>query len=51
MLRGEVATWRNKAGAAAGERSGEERHQPLLPSRERDDLDPPLAAFLRKVSH
>ena len=51
VLRGEVATWRNKVGTAADKRSGDERHQPLLPSRERNDLDPPLASFLRKVSH
>mmetsp|Transcript_13551 Transcript_13551/g.40975 ORF Transcript_13551/g.40975 Transcript_13551/m.40975 type:complete len:430 (-) Transcript_13551:85-1374(-) len=49
-LKGEVAEWRDKAKAVSGGKSGEERHEPLLPSRERDELDPELAAFLRKVA-
>lgn len=49
-LKGEVAEWRDKAKAVSGGKSGEERHEPLLPSRERDELDPELAAFLRKVT-
>ena len=49
-LKGEVATWRDKAASGGrGAGSGEERHEPLRPSRERDDLDPRLANILRKV--
>ena len=50
-LRAEIEDWRDKARAAPGPASAtsEERHRPWLPSRERDALDPELAAVLRKV--
>ena len=37
------------AGAAGGVSADDGRHTPLKPSKERDALNPELAAFLRKV--